>query len=59
MTEKVLILEPERVIQTTVSRKPKVVHVEVNGEGRTSCCSKGRRLKKRGICYHYDGKATI
>jgi len=42
VTEKVLILEPERVIQTTVSRKPKVVVGDVYGEGRTSCWSKSQ-----------------
>jgi len=43
MTEKVLILEPERVIQTIVARKAKVVRVEVDGEVSASYCSQGRR----------------
>lgn len=47
MTEKVLILEPERVIQTTVARKAKVVNVEAGGEVSPSCCPKGRRWMKR------------
>jgi len=59
MTEKVLMLRPERVTQSTVTRKVKVVRVEVNGVVSPTCCSQGRRLKKRGICYRYDGKATI
>jgi len=59
MTEKVLFLELARVIQTTVSRKPKVVRVEMDGRVSALYCPQGRRLKKRGICYRYDGKATI
>ena len=43
MTEKVLILEPVRVIQTTVVRKMKVVDIEVGGEVSASCYSQGKR----------------
>jgi len=46
MTEKVLILEPARVIQITVARKAKVVDVEADGEVSPSHCSQGRRWIK-------------
>lgn len=59
MTEKVLMLRPARVTQSTVTRKVKVVRVEVNGVLRGTYCSQGRRLNKRGIGCRYDGNATI
>jgi len=51
MTEKVLILEPERVIQTTVTRKVKVVDIEVNGTVSPVCYSQGKRWNKCRIGY--------
>lgn len=51
MTEKVLILEPERVIQTTVVRKMKVVDIEVNGKVSPFYYSQGKRWNKCRICY--------
>lgn len=58
MTEKVLILEPARVIQTTVARKAKVVDVEADGEVSPSHCSQGRRWMKRRIGCRQVGNAT-
>jgi len=46
VTEKVLILEPARVIQTIVARKAKVVNLEVDGVVRATCCPQGRRWRK-------------
>jgi hypothetical protein len=46
VTEKVLILEPARVIQTTVARKAKVVNLEADGVVRATHCPQGRRWMK-------------
>lgn len=49
--EKVLILEPARVIQTIEARKVEIVHVKVDGRVSALCDSQGQRWLKRGICY--------
>jgi hypothetical protein len=56
VTEKVIILEPARVIQTTVGRKPKVVGEEAVGVVSPTYCPQGRRWRKRRICYRRSEK---
>lgn len=59
MTEKVLILEPVRVIQTTVVRKMKVVDIEAGGEVSASYYSQGRRWMKCRIGYRRVEKLQL
>ena len=47
MTEKVIILRPARVTQTTVGRKLKVVSVKAVGVVSATYCPQGRRWRKR------------